>query len=224
MAEVLNALASLNFIQLVYVASLTLAGSIVSGLSGLGGGVLIAIAITPIVGLKPLVPTLTVAMFINHIARVWVFRRYIVVRPALIVLSCAAPAAILGSILYIRLPVDLVAIVLGAFLVVITPARHWLQGESWVLSERGLALVGGIFGFVTGTTIGAGAIIVPALLGTGLSGQFVVGTDALIGLVVLTVKGLTFSSLDIFTPQLVAFGLVVGGLLGTWRVFGPPNR
>ena len=129
----------------------------------------------------------------------------------LIVLSCAAPAAALGSILYVRLPVDLVAIVLGVFLVIITPARHWLRGESWILSEKGLALVGGIFGFVSGTTIGAGAIIVPALLGTGLSGQAVVGTDALIGLAVLSVKGLTFSSLDVFSPQLIAFGLVVGG-------------
>ena len=206
----LDALAALDLLQLLYVATLTLAGSIVSGLSGLGGGVLIAIAVTPFVGLKPLVPTLAVAMLINHIARVWVFRRFIVVRPALVVLASAAPAAALGALLYVRLPVDLVAIVLGAFLVIITPARHWLQRESWVLSERGLALVGGIFGFVTGTTIGAGAIIVPALLGTGLSGQFVVGTDALIGLVVLIVKALTFSSLDVFTPQLVAFGLVVG--------------
>ena len=149
-------------------------------------------------------------MLINHIARVWVFRQHVVWRPALVVLLSATPFAVLGSLLYVNLPANIVAVVMGVFLIVFTPLRRVLSRRQWQLSERGLMGVGALFGFITGTTIGAGAIIIPALLGMGLSGQMLVGTDAVIGLTVLIAKAGTFGTLDRLDTRLVTVGLLVG--------------
>ena len=55
-------------------------------MSGVGGGLLLAIFIAPIVGVKAVVPTVGVATLIAHVVRVWVYRQHIVWRPALVML------------------------------------------------------------------------------------------------------------------------------------------
>ena len=63
---------------------------------------------------------------------------------------------------------------------------------------------------LSNNTVGAGMIVVPALLGYGLTGGALVGTDAVLGLAVIIAKTVTFGSLDILTGNLVSFGLMVG--------------
>lgn len=203
-------LAGLDAGELAVIAGLTFLGSVAAGLSGMGGGVIIAIAITPLVGIKPLVPTVSIAMLVNHVARVWVFRHSVDWRSALAVLATALPFTLVGSAIYVALPATVVAVVMGVFLVAFVPLRRVLARRAWRLGRPGLMAVGGVFGLVTGTTLGGGMLIVPALLGSGLSGAMLIGTDAVIGLSVLIGKAAMFGTLELLTPELVVIGLLVG--------------
>ena len=62
--------AALDPLRIALVAVAAFAGSLAAGLSGLGGGMLLAIVIAPIVGIEVLVPVMTVTMLLNHVARV----------------------------------------------------------------------------------------------------------------------------------------------------------
>src|SRR5688500_8540739 len=80
------------------------------------GALLMAIFIAPVVGVKSVVPTVGIATLIAHVARVWVYRDSIVWRPALLMLLGAIPATIASARLYVALPADVIAVVLGLFL------------------------------------------------------------------------------------------------------------
>lgn len=201
---------SLSLAQIVFVAIAAFAGSVAAGISGMGGGMLLAIAIAPIVGIQALIPVMTVAMLINHIARVRAFHAHVDWPSARRVMLTALPMTAVGAMFYSILPADAVALVIGCFVLIFVPARRLLGNAPWNLSAAAFAGVGGIFGFVSGTAIGAGMIIIPALLGHGLVGPALVGTDAVIGLAVLVVKAIIFSSFAILTRDLVIFGLIIG--------------
>ena len=70
--------------------------------------------------------------------------------------------------------------------------------------------------------------MIPALLGAGLTGMAVLGTDAVIGLATLVTKAVVFSSFDVLTPQLLLIGcllgvcMIPGTYLARWLVLRTP--
>lgn len=203
-------LAAISAQQIVLIAFAAFAGSVAAGLSGMGGGMLIAVAIAPVVGVQALIPMMTITMLFNHIARVSAFRHNIDWLSARRVMLTGLPFTALGSVVYASLPPRAVAIGLGVFVLVVVPARRLLGDKRWRLSAAGLMGVGSVFGFISGTAFGAGMILIPVFLGMGLTGATLIGTDAVIGLAVLVVKAITFGSLSVLTTELVVFGVIVG--------------
>ncbi len=210
MVDMISVLAEIGAAQLAVIAVLTFAGSVAAGLSGMGGGILIAIAITPVIGVKALIPTIAVTMMINHVARVWVFRRNVRWPPVAAVLVTALPTTIAGSMVYVSMPPRAIAIVMGIFLIVFVPLRRYLARRAWRVGNAGLAGIGGVFGFLSGTTLGGGMLVIPALLGNGLVGTALIGTDAVIGLTILTTKVVAFGTMELLTRELALIGLLVG--------------
>ena len=210
MVDIISILAEIGAAQLAVIAVLTFAGSVAAGLSGMGGGILIAIAITPVIGVKALIPTIAVTMMINHVARVWVFRRGVQWPPAAAVLVTALPTTIAGSMVYVSMPPRAIAVVMGIFLIVFVPLRRYLARRAWRVGNVGLAGIGGVFGFLSGTTLGGGMLVIPALLGNGLVGTALIGTDAVIGLTILTTKVVAFGTMELLTRELAIIGLLVG--------------
>lgn len=196
--------------QLALIAAVAFVAATVSGMSGVGGGLLVAIFVTPIVGVKAIVPTIGVAMLIAHIARVWVYRHAIVWRPALVMLLGAIPAVIASARLYVALPPDAIATILGLFLLASIPLRRIMAKRDLRIGGRSLAVVGGTYGFLAGTTIGGGIVVIPALLGAGLAGMALLATDAVVGLSVLTAKTIAFGGYDVLTAELFLAGTLIG--------------
>lgn len=209
-AELISVLTEVGGMQLAIIAVLTFAGSVAAGLSGMGGGILIAIAITPVIGVKALIPTIAVTMMINHVARVWVFRHGVQWPPASAVLITALPATIAGSMVYVSLPPRAIAIVMGVFLIAFVPLRRYLARRAWRVGQMGLAGIGSVYGFLSGTTLGGGMLVIPALLGNGLVGTALIGTDAVIGLTILTTKVAAFGTMELLSPRLALIGVLVG--------------
>jgi hypothetical protein len=208
--EVTLLLADIGAPRVALLAAVAFVAATVSGMSGVGGGLLMAIFIAPIVGVKAVVPTVGVATLIAHVVRVWVYRERIVWRPALVMLVGALPATIASARLYVALPADVIAVILGIFLLASVPLRRFMARRDLRFGSRSLGLIGATYGFLAGTTIGGGILVIPALLGAGLAGMALLATDAVIGLSVLTAKILIFGGFDVLTPRLFLIGCLLG--------------
>ena len=95
------------------IAAVAVFGAIISGMSGFGGGLIIAAFLAPIIGVRALVPALGVIMLLNNASRLWFYRKALDFRTAKLVVACAAPTAVLGAILYVELNVTVITAVLG---------------------------------------------------------------------------------------------------------------
>jgi uncharacterized membrane protein YfcA len=221
-------LAEIGAAHLALLAAVAFVAATVSGMSGVGGGLLLAIFIAPIVGVKAVVPTVGIAALIAHVVRVWVYRERIVWRPALVMLAGALPATIASARLYVALPADAIAVVLGVFLLASIPLRRIMVRRDLRFGARSLGLIGAAYGFLSGTTIGGGILVIPALLGAGLAGMALLATDAVIGLSTLVVKAMVFGGFDVLTPRLFLIGcllglcMIPGTYLARWLVLRTP--
>jgi hypothetical protein len=208
--EVALLFAEIGAAQVALLAGVAFLAATISGMSGVGGGLLMAIFIAPIVGVKAVVPTVGVATLIAHVIRVWVYREHIVWRPALVMLLGAIPATIVSARLYVALPADVIAVILGIFLLASIPLRRLMAKRDLRFGSRSLGAIGATYGFLAGTTIGGGILVIPALLGAGLAGMALLATDAVIGLSVLTVKTVVFGGFNVLTPRLLLIGCLLG--------------
>jgi len=208
--EVALLLAEIGAAQVVLLGAVAVLAATVSGMSGVGGGLLMAIFIAPVVGVKAVVPTVGIATLIAHVVRVWVYREHIVWRPALMMLIGAAPATIASARLYVALPADVIAVILGVFLLASIPLRRLMAKRDIRFGARSLGLIGATYGFLAGTTIGGGILVIPALLGAGLDGMALLATDAVIGLTTLVIKAVVFGGFAVLTPRLFLIGCLLG--------------
>jgi hypothetical protein len=67
-----------------------------------------------------------------------------------------------------------------------------------------------INGLIAGTTIGGGIQVLPVLIGAGLGGMALIGTDAAIGIAIHFIKIVVFGSVQVLTLELAVLGIVVG--------------
>jgi len=214
--EVVQLLLEIGAAQVVLLGAVAFLAATISGMSGFGGALLMAIFIAPIVGVKAVVPTVGVATLIAHVVRVWVYRAHVVWRPALLMLLGAVPATIASARLYVALSAEIIAVILAVFLLASIPLRRLMAARDIRFGPRSLGLIGATYGLLAGTTIGGGILTIPALLGAGLAGMALVASDAVIGLTTLILKTLVFGGFDVLTPRLA----LIGGLLGVCMIPG----
>jgi uncharacterized membrane protein YfcA len=190
--------------------------SIVSALSGFGGGMLIMPFLLPAFGVKGFVPVITIAFLFGNFARAWVYRHEL--KPRLLINMCLPilPGVVLGTLIYDRLPSTGVAVLVGCLLIMSVPLRRSLKGRSLSLQPWAMALVGFAFGVLTGASPGAGVVLVSILLGLGLSAPAIIATDAAIGVIINLVKAGMFDRLELLDYR----GLLVGAAIGLTMIPG----
>ena len=199
-------------------------------IGGMAGGVMLSIILAPILGVTRVVPVLSVALMIGATSRLWVFRHLVDWKIFRAVMITAIPGIMIGSFIYTILSPDAVAAVLGIFLLITIIARHTLEQSRFHIGRRGFAVLGLIFGLVSGTTIGGGLLLVPFFLGAGLKGERFVAIIGAIGFTLNVVKVLTFSSLSVLDLETIVIGCVAGlcvvpgTYLGYWIVKKTPIR
>src|SRR5690606_30792203 len=92
----------------------------------------------------------------------------------------AVPGVVAGSLLYVNISTKAVSMVLGCVLVLSVPLRRWLNHRKIYASTGTLIAFGFPYGLVSGMAVGAGMLLVPILLGTGIAGPALLATDALV--------------------------------------------
>jgi uncharacterized membrane protein YfcA len=185
-------------------------GSIVGSLSGFGGGLIIIPFLVPVLGIKAVVPVITCAMIIGNGARVFVYREHIRADLVWKLSLSVVPGVVLGAFIYDRMPATLLSFFIGAFLILSVPLRWALRGRTIHANGAKHGAVGFGFGVITGSTPGAGVILVSILLGMGLTGGTLIGTDAVIGVLVSALRAALFGSFDLISAQIVLLGVLIG--------------
>lgn len=183
---------------------------VVGGLSGFGTGILVALFIAPLVGPKALIPLMAVVMLINNASRVWFFRRGLDRKVASGVLLTAIPAAYLGVKIYQHLPANALQCLIGLVIAVSIPLKYWLGKSKRPVGWLGLHVFGAGYGVLSSVVVGAGLVIMPALLGFGLAGAALVATDAMIAVGINVAKAIFFQRLDALDLALATLGVCAG--------------
>lgn len=212
------ALTSLDPMTLVMGALVCFAASALGGMSGMGAGMIVTLFITPIIGPKAVVPVISVLMLINNASRVWFYREALVPAKVALVAGVAVPMSALGALIYVRLDGTMVQIMLGAILIASVPFRRWMAGRQMVPSTPHVVAVSGLFGFLSSLIVGAGALVIPMLMGFGMMGPALLATDAAIAVLVNLAKVALFGSLEALSLDLFVLAIVMGicTVPGTW--------
>ena len=195
---------------LAVVAVLGIVGAIVGGLGGFGTGIILTAALAPLIGVKSVIPVLAVAGAIINGGRFWFYRASLERRTLVLVLACALPFLVLGTWIYSLLDARAVGTVLGIVVILSVPLRRSLNRRKIALGRAGLGVGASVFGLASGLTSGVGVILVSLLLGTGLSGQAVLATDALVSVALDLCKATLFQRFALLDEQTFLTGIVIG--------------
>jgi uncharacterized membrane protein YfcA len=195
---------------LAAVAALALGAAVVGGVGGFGTGVILAAALTPLIGIKQVVPVLAVAGVIINAGRFWFYRASLDRRMLGILLAASLPFLVLGTWIYSALDARAIGTVLGLVVIATVPARRALLHHKVVLNTAGVAVGAGIFGLASGVATGTGMIQVSVLLGAGLAGPAVLATDALATVALDLCKAALFQRFSLLSEESILVGAVIG--------------
>ena len=175
-------------------------------------------ALALLIGVRASVPIMSIALIFSHGARSLMNLPDIDFRAYAVVLAAALPFIVLTSLVYVILPLNLLAGVLAVIIFISIPMRHWAQSRDIKAGPTTLAAVGAVYGFFAGASIGSAAILSPFLLGFGLVKEAFVATLAMITLSTNVIRIGVFSSADIVTSEYALLGLLVGIIMipGNW--------
>ena len=202
--------ADISLLQLALVAAVALCANILGGLAGYGTGALLPLVLVPMVGAAPVVPIITISAMFTNVSRLLAFRRYADWRRAAIALLVAIPTCVLGAWGYTFLTGKGAAIVIGAMLIISVPVRRLMKHRGIQFSDAGFAAGAAGYGVLVGGTAGSGVVMLSLLMAAGLQGAAVVATDAVISIVISTVKLSVFGLAGVLTTQIIALAILIG--------------
>jgi uncharacterized membrane protein YfcA len=208
--DLLQALTGASLSHLLLVGIVGFITSFLGGVTGYGNSLLLPLVLIPVTGPEPIVPIIAIVGMFNNVTRIVAFRRYIDLSRVWLVLLASVPMCALGAYTYTKLTGPTILTLIGTMLILSVPLRRVLKNRKIALETGGLAVGSGIFGFLSGTTSGAGVILMSLLMAVGISGAGVIATDAVISAVIgVTRLGVYWGS-GAMTPQVVTFGALIG--------------
>ena len=156
------------------------------------------------------VPIMGVAALMANFSRVLVWWRETDWRATAAYSAAGVPAAALGARTLLVLPPRLMEALLGAFFILMIPARRALLARDYRLKLWQLALVGAPIGYLTGIVVSTGPINTPFFLAYGLTKGAFLATEAAGSLAVYMSKALVFRNFGALPLAAVAKGLIIG--------------
>ena len=196
--------------ELAYIVTVAFTAATISGFAGVGSGFLTAIFFAPVFGMKALLPALSVMLLVSNFSRSLINRNDFHKDAFLRIAIPAAPMVFLGSYFYARLEPDHIAAFLGTVILSSIPLRHWAKSRQIETSPLVLSCVGALFGFLCGSAVGPGMILIPFMLGYGLTPVSFVATLAVIATFTNIARVVSYGSLGLITYDLLVIGLLAG--------------
>lgn len=196
--------------DIALVVSAAFVSAFVSGVGGFGGSFILAIVLTPLIGPKAVVPLIAVYALCANIGRLFFYRKTINWPFVLQFILASIPGLALGAAFLKLVPETVLLAVFGFVLLSALPIRRYLKKVDFKPSWPTIAVIGFLFGAVSGTAVGSGMFVIAALNTFGLHGVFLMGTDAAIGITNALMRVVTFWSLGLLDAQMMLAGLLMG--------------
>lgn len=187
-------------------------------MAGLGGGVLLVLALSLVWGPTGALAVTAPALLLSNLHRFWMFRRDLDRRVAFSFIAGALPGSVVGGALAARIPETVLAwLMVGMALLAVTRA---LGLWTWQPRPSVLLPAGAGIGALTGTSGGAGVLVSPLLMASGLTGQAYVATAALCAVSMHTGRVLAYGAGGLVTGEtmlrtlVLTVTLMIGNLAG----------
>ena len=197
---------------MLWVGVVAFGAAVIGGLGGFGTGVILTAVLIPLVGVKAVLPLLTVAGVVINGGRMFFNRAAIDWRVCRTVLVAALPAALAGVYVFSILPARSLQIILASFIGAVVPLRRWAAHRNWRLGTRSVLFGGGVFGFLSGIVSGTGLFLISLLLATGLPGAAIIATDATISLINDAFRLALFGNYALMDASTIATGAIIGAI------------
>lgn len=190
-------------------AAIAFVASTLSGVVGFGGAMIFLPALVAIYGVRASVPILTVSVLLGNVSRVYFNRRELDLKLVFLFSLGAIPFAIIGSFVYVALPVFWIKKAIGIFLLFTVVMRHVHQNFSiknpWIFTPLGM-----LTGFLSALMGGVGPVSSPFFLAYGLTKEAFVGTEALCAVGMHLAKSITYNQLHVLDGKALLTGLGFG--------------
>jgi uncharacterized membrane protein YfcA len=203
---------------LVAVALAALLTSSIHGAVGVAGGFLMTAALSLLIGVRPVVPVMSVALTISHLSRSLLNLRAVERSVLLAVIAPAVPMIAVGALLYGVLPVRVIALILAIVILSSIPVRRWARSREVKAGKRTLSFVGGVYGLLAGGSIGSQMLLAPFMLGYGVTKEAFVATMAVIAFSTNIARIVVFGGTQLLDAHYVLMGVLVGLVMipGNW--------
>lgn len=200
--------------------------AVIGGMGGFGTGIILTAVLIPLIGVKAVVPVLSLAGVLINAGRFWFYRREISWPVVRRVLPSAVPCLLMGTYLYAKLDARPLGLIIGCLILLSIPMRRYLKSRQIMIGNRGLLVGGGVFGLANGFASGMGVILVSLLLGAGLAGPAVLATDAMITIFVDLLRAAIFGKFALLDGNAALLGIAIGiaTLPGSWLASLIVNR
>jgi uncharacterized protein len=197
----------------ILVCAIGFVAGCLSGVIGTGASLILLPVLVPMFDPAHAIPVMAVAGLMANAARVMAWHREVDWRAVLAYAIPGVPAASLGALSLVHLPAALSGTLLGLFIILLVPFRHYIQKRDIRIGLAGLAIAGVVVGFLTGMFLSTGPLSIPAFLAFGLVKGAFLSTEAASSIFVQTAKVLTFYEAGALTPDLLISGLIIGSSL-----------
>ena len=192
--------------------------STIHGATGIAGGFLLTVILALVIGVKPVVPVVSVALLISHSSRAILnFRDFNREVYASIIIP-AIPAIAIVAYLYTKMTAPWIALLLGGIVLISIPMRRWARSRELRVKKPVLSSAGVIYGALAGASVGPGMLLIPFMLGYGLKKEAFVATLAAIALTANITRVGVFGSTSMLDMDYLVLGIVAGlaTIPGNW--------
>lgn len=198
--------------------AVALVAGTIGGVVGFGSAVILLPVCAYAFGAERAVPILTVAALIGNLSRAafsWRETDWAAVR---IYVTGAVPFALIGAFIFIELDVTLIHRLLGAFILLMVPARRWAARRAMTVQRWHLLPLGALMGLLSGVVGTTGPINAPFFLAYGLVKGAYLATEALGAAAIHLTKSAVYGRFAALDLETVGYGLAIGLALiaGSW--------
>jgi uncharacterized membrane protein YfcA len=187
-------------------------------IAGQGGGLLLLLALTATLGPRQALAITAPALAFGNLHRAFMLRQHIHRPTALRMIAGALPGAVIGGMLAGIVP----AWSLRVLMVLLTAAAivKALGYLRFSVPRGAFAPAGFAIGGLTGTAGGAGVLLGPILLASGLSGPTYVATTSTVAVATHIGRVVGYAGLGLFSMSLVAPTIAITGAIFVGNAIG----
>ena len=211
-----NFISSFDTIGLILIVVLTLIGSIVAGMSGYGAGILIGVVLMPMVGVKKIVPIVTILTFYINFWRIILYWEHINWRKSLYFSAFAAPGLYFSTYFFSVASIKTLTLIVGFSIFALVVLRKFFLNLNIYLNNQLLALYAIFTGLSLGVILGPGLMILTGLSASGLTGSNLVASSSVADLITIIVRSIHFYKLGVIDLEI----FTIGSFLGIMCLFG----